>query len=507
MDNQKKKIKKQNILVYFIGMCLLFFIINMFVGIIPSILGESVLYEKFGNEFIVEMFFALLVVVIMLMSKNHYVFTEKKKKFFKSIILGIPIIIIAIISGIVNIVEIKDFNFYHLINIFLYAFSVGIAEEFLCRGWLQNEFIERFGKNKKQVMLSIFLSSIIFGTMHFSNILFGQTMLETLLQVIQAIASGFLLGSIYYRTKNIWAVIFLHGFYDFCLMLSEVGVLKDCIINPNPSNAMVIFSFVSSLALILVYIFNSLIIMQKSKINDNFENEIITEEELKKEKKHSKIYIAIIVLIFIGLSLPIDIDGSDEYKTCFEFEKYEITYDEWMNSESHLPKYEDYTIKHVKENKNYTIVDGINTEVINNEEFEFKFYLDEDNDYLLTIENVKTSKKITLDYEYIFEFEILENPNNYIIVIHDFENNSIIYYSDFISKDNLSNSDDYLNKIKESFVEYDVPNLIQIGYMTTRKSNFKYPYFITEYENKMIIKEDKQLYLLDMLLGLEEETE
>jgi len=48
---------------------------------------------------------------------------------------------------------------------------------------------------------------------------------------------------------------------------------------------------------------------------------------------------------------------------------------------------------------------------------------------------------------------------------------------------------------------------MQIGYMTTRESDFKYPYFITKYEDKMIIKEDKQLYLLDMLLGLEEVPE
>ena len=63
--------------------------------------------------------------------------------------------------------------------------------------------------------------------MHITNLFATpQGFVDTLMQILQALASGFLFGSIYYRTKNIWTLAFLHGFFDFSLMLAEVNTLK-----------------------------------------------------------------------------------------------------------------------------------------------------------------------------------------------------------------------------------------------------------------------------------------
>ena len=42
-----------------------------------------------------------------------------------------------------------------VVNLLIGCFLVGVAEEFLCRGWLFNEFLERFGETKKGVWFSI----------------------------------------------------------------------------------------------------------------------------------------------------------------------------------------------------------------------------------------------------------------------------------------------------------------------------------------------------------------
>ena len=34
------------------------------------------------------------------------------------------------------------------------------------------------------------------------------------------------MGLIYYKTKNIWSVIFLHGFWDFSLLLSDISPVQ-----------------------------------------------------------------------------------------------------------------------------------------------------------------------------------------------------------------------------------------------------------------------------------------
>ena len=117
-------------------------------------------------------------------------------------------------------------NVSGVINTAIFALLVGIYEEFLCRGWLLNEFLERYGETKKGVWISIIASGIIFGLIHFINVS-SNGFAGTVTQVLSASATGILFGFIYYRTKNIWACVFLHGFYDFCLMLADINYIKD----------------------------------------------------------------------------------------------------------------------------------------------------------------------------------------------------------------------------------------------------------------------------------------
>ena len=140
----------------------------------------------------------------------------------------------------------------------------GVYEEFLCRGWLFNEFLERFGHTKKQVLLSIILSSLIFGGIHFVNYFStSQGLLVTLAQIIQASASGMFLASLYYRNKNIWSVIILHALYDFAIFLGSSTLIKDCTTG-TISSGMSSFLITNSVLIAIFFILGTVAVLRKS---------------------------------------------------------------------------------------------------------------------------------------------------------------------------------------------------------------------------------------------------
>ena len=92
---------------------------------------------------------------------------------------------------------------------------VGIAEETLTRGLLLTAF--RGGMGEVGVW---FWTSLLFGLLHSLNILFGQSVGATILQI----AFAFVLGSVLYacrRATGLLAIpIVLHGLWDFTTFLS-----------------------------------------------------------------------------------------------------------------------------------------------------------------------------------------------------------------------------------------------------------------------------------------------
>ncbi len=98
----------------------------------------------------------------------------------------------------------------------IWALGVGIAEEVIFRGVFFNAFLKFWGDTKKGLILSMILSSAMFGLVHFFNLIsHPESFAATIAQVIYAIFIGSLFCVIYYRTKNLWPGIILHGLIDF----------------------------------------------------------------------------------------------------------------------------------------------------------------------------------------------------------------------------------------------------------------------------------------------------
>lgn len=91
----------------------------------------------------------------------------------------------------------------------LSMFLVGVVEELIFRGLLFRALLERDAPP-----VAITISAVTFGIGHIVNLLAGQGGLESLFQVIFAIAWGFLLTLVFYHSGSLLVCIFVHGMVD-----------------------------------------------------------------------------------------------------------------------------------------------------------------------------------------------------------------------------------------------------------------------------------------------------
>ena len=110
------------------------------------------------------------------------------------------------------------------------------------------------------------LASSIFALMHAANFLY-QDVFQTIMQIINAFGLGILLGTIYYKTKNIWSVIFLHAAYDFAIFLGEVGYVKDCTYG-TLTNSIALVTMIQIFLLGALWILGSIYVLKKCNFPD-----------------------------------------------------------------------------------------------------------------------------------------------------------------------------------------------------------------------------------------------
>lgn len=116
-------------------------------------------------------------------------------------------------------------EFFYLLKITLIdCLMVGIAEEFLLRGVVQNNLFKTFSVNIRKDRLVVCLyTSLLFGLIH----VIGYSDIGVFWTVFKII-SGFMLGiffsAIVIKTNNIFSVMLLHALYDYVLDIN-VGTL------------------------------------------------------------------------------------------------------------------------------------------------------------------------------------------------------------------------------------------------------------------------------------------
>lgn len=93
------------------------------------------------------------------------------------------------------------------------------------------------------------------------NILGGADIAYTLYQVVYATAIGFFFAMIYFKTKNLWIPILIHGLIDW----------SDFFFNLVGDPAMNGFQW-APILLTIIYLIYGIILYQKIDTDDGFEN-------------------------------------------------------------------------------------------------------------------------------------------------------------------------------------------------------------------------------------------
>lgn len=148
-----------------------------------------------------------------------------------------------------------------ILTFLLNMILVGIAEEVLFRGVIAQTLLEHYGTSQAGIWKACLISGILFGAAHLSN-LAGAAAFGVLMQCVFAAALGALFAAIYFRTGNLWVVVFLHAAMDIVSML--IGGLYG-----TTTVAESVSGYDASLLVsVAVYLIPTAFLLRRSKLNE-----------------------------------------------------------------------------------------------------------------------------------------------------------------------------------------------------------------------------------------------
>ncbi len=93
--------------------------------------------------------------------------------------------------------------------------SIGLMEELLFRGLLQDTVSQLFKAKPNGRVLTVIITSALFGLMHLFNLFAGAGVGATIMQVGYSFLIGAMLSAVMIKTNNIYLCILIHAVFDF----------------------------------------------------------------------------------------------------------------------------------------------------------------------------------------------------------------------------------------------------------------------------------------------------
>lgn len=103
------------------------------------------------------------------------------------------------------------------------SIMAGCSEELAFRG-LPLSYLMRQWKDEKRILVSVVITSVIFGAIHMSNAVVGADLGSSIIQVFSSIAMGIFLAAVYLRTGNLLVTMILHFMHDILALLDVKGI-------------------------------------------------------------------------------------------------------------------------------------------------------------------------------------------------------------------------------------------------------------------------------------------
>ena len=211
-----KKVFEKHETLFTIGLIVIYIILN------------SYLRQNFGytslQSIIANTIFSILIIVLIISIKRVKYYGLNRAKNPKAFLYFIPLIIISLFNlrrGI-HINNTTSEILYHILTMI----NIGFLEEIIFRGFLFKMM------EKDNAKSAIIVSSITFGIGHIINLLNGAALVPTLLQVCYAIATGYMLVMVFYKSKSLMPCIIFHAVFNSLSIFStgESSIISSIIL-------------------------------------------------------------------------------------------------------------------------------------------------------------------------------------------------------------------------------------------------------------------------------------
>ena len=216
MKTRRHKVLDHPILGYFLlGVFAL--VISELVGNIDKVIDHQVLSVESGSAVhlgcgIFTAVGALVAVgLFRLWFRPDFKGCVQIKGLLTGILLLLPVLVTHYVGSIVSW---SIFGTGSVFLAFLAAFAPGFSEEVAFRGLGVANYMRTI-QSGKQIKVIFWLSSLVFGLIHLTNIFAGGDPLSCVGQAAYAIGIGMALGAVYLRTGNLLPCILGHMSLDF----------------------------------------------------------------------------------------------------------------------------------------------------------------------------------------------------------------------------------------------------------------------------------------------------
>lgn len=194
-------------------------VLLLFFEIAKPVLSEDEVLQRLYTMVITRgmgaaVFFSILVTL------KYKVLNPIRKPFFKSLAFCIPAFLVVInnmpiLSMIWGDAYLVHTGPWYMLWFILECLAIGLFEEAAFRGVVLLMLAEKRRHTRKGLLISILLSSAVFGVIHLANILTGASPVAVLLQIGYSFLIGAMCSVVLFKTGNLWLCILLHAIYDF----------------------------------------------------------------------------------------------------------------------------------------------------------------------------------------------------------------------------------------------------------------------------------------------------
>ncbi len=213
---QTEKLKKVSPKHWIIVTIILCFTLAFF-ALLNPILIEHQTASRLLNDSIIRLLSVMIFIMFLLNIgyKNIFRFKISSYVFLSTIVPGLLIAGInfpfsAYIKGLFHQSEPT-----YIVFLFIVASIITASlEEIVFRGIILLLLLQNLPNTKKSIIMSIILSSILFGLVHAINIGNGLSLYDGVLQIGYSTLMGIMWAVVFIKTRSIWYPIILHALYN-----------------------------------------------------------------------------------------------------------------------------------------------------------------------------------------------------------------------------------------------------------------------------------------------------